>query len=286
MSNSFSSKFKHLFIFTSIFITIALFQNCSPNSFQTMPSNILQISENINGQLNLPSENDDTEKNDPDSPTIPTGIIYYVSTAGNDNNPGTSAEPFKTVQGAINFGLKPGNTVLIKAGSYPAFELKNLNGSSGKPITFKPATSNERVIIDRNLSSGNPYRNIDFYGGSYITMEGLELIDSDSSPAPTSCAGSESGAGRNAIKFSRGTTNDKLYPHHIILSNLHIHGLRGTAIIVTTDPKFVNIAAKDFRLQSSSPAIDKGTPLAEVPNDFRGVARPRGTTHDIGAYEY
>ncbi|HVK62536.1 MAG TPA: choice-of-anchor Q domain-containing protein, partial [Bdellovibrionales bacterium] len=52
------------------------------------------------------------------------------------------------------------------------------------------------------------------------------------------------------------------------------------------DPKFVNLAAENVRLQSSSPAINKGAALAIEPIDIYGTARPRGGAWDIGAVEY
>lgn len=54
----------------------------------------------------------------------------------------------------------------------------------------------------------------------------------------------------------------------------------------TADPKFVNPAALDFRLQSDSPAIDSGLALVKVSGDILGLARPQGPAFDIGAYEY
>jgi len=55
---------------------------------------------------------------------------------------------------------------------------------------------------------------------------------------------------------------------------------------LTTNPNFVNEGSGDFHLQSSSPAIDAGTTLPEVPCDHDGNARPAGSAYDIGAYEY
>jgi Right handed beta helix region len=46
------------------------------------------------------------------------------------------------------------------------------------------------------------------------------------------------------------------------------------------------VGATDFHLRSDSPAIDRGTPLAEVQTDFDGVPRPQGCCYDIGAYEF
>lgn len=54
---------------------------------------------------------------------------------------------------------------------------------------------------------------------------------------------------------------------------------------LVTDPKFVDSASKDFKLKISSPAIDKGMTILEVPIDFYGNSRPQGSAFDIGAHE-
>jgi hypothetical protein len=56
--------------------------------------------------------------------------------------------------------------------------------------------------------------------------------------------------------------------------------------IVNANPAFVNAAAADFRPQSTSPAVNSGTTLAEVTTDFVGGTRPQGSGYDIGAYEF
>lgn len=55
---------------------------------------------------------------------------------------------------------------------------------------------------------------------------------------------------------------------------------------LTTDPKFVSPSSNNFQLQSTSPAINKGAILSGVPNDYRNYSRPRGSSYDIGGYEY
>jgi hypothetical protein len=55
---------------------------------------------------------------------------------------------------------------------------------------------------------------------------------------------------------------------------------------VASDPKFVNLASRDFHLQSTSPAINKGLSAGAPSYDFNGVSRPQGGIFDIGAYEY
>jgi parallel beta-helix repeat protein len=56
--------------------------------------------------------------------------------------------------------------------------------------------------------------------------------------------------------------------------------------IVGGDPKFVNAAAGDYRLQSTSPAINAGTTSIAVSGvDLDGHPRVVGSTVDMGAYE-
>jgi hypothetical protein len=51
------------------------------------------------------------------------------------------------------------------------------------------------------------------------------------------------------------------------------------------DPKFVDAAQGNFRLQNTSPAINAGVAISTVATDFAGVARPQQSKHDIGAFE-
>jgi parallel beta-helix repeat protein len=55
---------------------------------------------------------------------------------------------------------------------------------------------------------------------------------------------------------------------------------------LTSDPQFVDPSTNNFRLRSGSPAIDRGLKLSQVADDYAGMGRPRGVSHDIGAYEY
>ena len=58
---------------------------------------------------------------------------------------------------------------------------------------------------------------------------------------------------------------------------------------VTADPQFVNYKGDgtgDYHLQSTSPAIDRGTNIGAPTNDIDGGLRPVGSNWDIGAYEW
>ncbi len=54
---------------------------------------------------------------------------------------------------------------------------------------------------------------------------------------------------------------------------------------VEGNPLFVDAPGSDFRLQQSSPAIDKGSSTEAPDDDFDGNLRPQGEGIDIGAFE-
>jgi len=87
-----------------------------------------------------------------------------------------------------------------------------------------------------------------------------------------------------------GSTKGTIVKNNIIYQNAVAMDDQGAGTIqsnnLTTDPKFMNAAANDFRLQSTSPAIDAGVTVSVVPTDINGLPRPQGTGYDIGAYEY
>lgn len=166
---------------------------------------------------------------------------YYVATSGSDSNPGSEAAPFKIVQKAVEV-VRAGDTVIIKPGRHAPFDLRNINGADGAPITF---FGEPGAVIDRYLGGDIVYRNIELYAGnSYITIDGLELTDSDPTVS-LSCAERTARSlppepGRNAIKINPNRDGTGR-PHHIILKNLNIHGIHTQAILGTADDsQFLN----------------------------------------------
>ena len=53
-----------------------------------------------------------------------------------------------------------------------------------------------------------------------------------------------------------------------------------------TQPKLVDPGSGNYRLQSSSPLVDKGSTHSSNLIDFDDQARPQGTAYEIGAFEY
>jgi hypothetical protein len=87
------------------------------------------------------------------------------------------------------------------------------------------------------------------------------------------------------------TTANAIIQNNISYGNLagdYVNKGSGTSYsnnLVSTNPAFANIDASDFRLQSSSPAIDAGVTLSSVTSDINQRVRPAGAAYDIGAYE-
>jgi hypothetical protein len=103
---------------------------------------------------------------------------YYVAANGNDSNPGTPAQPLRTVQAAANL-VGPGDTVIINAGTYTINSTRNdtptlritTSGTATDRITFKSA-GNGPVILDRQ---GIGRQCVEVMA-NYITLDGLEIV--------------------------------------------------------------------------------------------------------------
>jgi len=64
-------------------------------------------------------------------------------------------------------------------------------------------------------------------------------------------------------------------------------GVERTNLTGATSAMFVDAASGDLHLAASAvAAIDRGTPLGEVVDDWDGKSRPQGQAYDIGADEY
>jgi len=79
---------------------------------------------------------------------------YYVAPDGNDNNPGTESQPWKTIQKACNT-LTPGSTVYVKAGQYNEKITVNVSGTAGEGYITIRNFENDKVVIDGTGTSGS-----------------------------------------------------------------------------------------------------------------------------------
>ncbi|WP_308639486.1 right-handed parallel beta-helix repeat-containing protein [Paenibacillus silvisoli] len=158
---------------------------------------------------------------------------YYVSPSGSDSNPGTLAQPFKTVQKGID-SMSAGDTLYLRAGTYQEkVYITNKNGSSSAWYTVKNYAGETPVMDGNNLALAEAF---DIYNSSYWHIEGLEMKK-------------YWGAGVYMEGYQRP---GEMSPHpvsHIELIKLTIHDLdnpdttttAGTQAIAGEGPDFVTI---------------------------------------------
>ena len=91
-------------------------------------------------------------------------------------------------------------------------------------------------------------------------------------------------SGQSCIGSGNVTANNLVYGNGSAIS-LKTGSATST---ISADPKFVSYnpaGTGDYRLQASSPAVNKGTSSSAPTTDILGTARPKGGAVDIGAYE-
>ncbi len=105
--------------------------------------------------------------------------VYYIAPNGLDDNSGSSSAPWGTFSHAMNL-LKPGDTLILKDGTYYQTMHVSISGEPGNPITFK-AENDGQVTID-----GQGVRWVCYIGDSsesaprtqYINVEGIRCRNS------------------------------------------------------------------------------------------------------------
>jgi parallel beta-helix repeat protein len=139
--------------------------------------------ENLNGKVELI-----VSKVDP-MPVLAGTPQFYVSPKGQRRGDGSINNPwdFSTVCGGSADGsfvtppaaIKPGSTILLRAGTYTGAFRCRFNGTASAPITLR-AYAGERVIIDRPAIDGqNAVQTPLWLEGNYIWAIGLEITNSN-----------------------------------------------------------------------------------------------------------
>jgi hypothetical protein len=123
----------------------------------------------------------------PEPPSPPPGPAYYVAPNGNNSNAGSENSPFRTIQHGVN-QLRPGDTLIVRAGTYHEALRIQKSGTADRPITIM-AYPGERPIVDgqyrlpsgpvhgRDPKSGNTFTFVPLVSleGKYIVFDGLEV---------------------------------------------------------------------------------------------------------------
>jgi hypothetical protein len=165
--------------------------------------------------------------------------------------------------------------------------------------------ANANNVVTNNLVSGVAMAGIQQWHGAtastivnntvFHTKDGILLGQGD--------AGTTTGSANNYVANNvvyDNTTYGIVELGKMAGNNRYVNNLvakSGTAMrvagsvsgTISSDPLFVSYVANgtgNYRLSSSSPAIDRGTSTSAPRVDLMMVARPRGAAIDIGAYEF
>ena len=104
---------------------------------------------------------------------LATGALadtFYVAPppAGGDGNPGSAGAPWATLQHAAD-SIGPGDTVIVRAGQYAAFEVE-IEATEAQPVIFRAAPG-ELVELVTDLPGRQVGVNVE--NSSWITIEGF-----------------------------------------------------------------------------------------------------------------
>jgi hypothetical protein len=83
---------------------------------------------------------------------------YSVSPSGSNGNPGTSAQPWLTIQKAANT-MVAGDTTIVEPGYYPEKVVSMANGTAANPITFlaQAGVTNDGFDMLKNYNVANGF---------------------------------------------------------------------------------------------------------------------------------
>lgn len=107
--------------------------------------------------------------NAPFAPAAPVGsAVYFVAPSGSDSNPGTSAQPFRTLQPAANLA-QPGDIIELAPGSYPRAVI-TITATLAQPVVIRGIGA----VFDSGTSAAAP-DGLLLNNCTYLTLYGLRV---------------------------------------------------------------------------------------------------------------
>src|ERR1700723_2213279 len=107
--------------------------------------------------------------------TAQTSTSFYVSTTGDDSNPGTETAPWRTIQHAAD-NARAGSTVNIRGGVYE--ELVNISASGNSSdgfITFRSYPGETAILDATHFTPAARTGILTIHNQSYVRIQGLEI---------------------------------------------------------------------------------------------------------------
>jgi Right handed beta helix region/Protein of unknown function (DUF1565) len=154
------------------------------------------------------------------------------------------------------------------------------NHQRGWAIQEYPHTRSRTIITHNTFSGPNPNQTGHIVIGGGSDMTDIKIVN-NIFHQPTDAAIDVGSARFIDVVISNNLTTAKS-----ITDRTPQMGFAVIDNLLSTDPKFINLSALDFRLLPDSAAIDKGLNTPEAPFDKSWCIRPQGKGFDIGAHEF
>lgn len=235
------------------------------------------------------------------------GNMIYLDAGGREDQPGVltyaASNPPKLKNINVYNNVVSNNTycicnaIMLAAEGHGSMDgikiynnLINNNGGSGVTIYAHPSMKPDSVIANVSIANNSFYNNGWTPNATEENYHGDIDINTENSPNVT--ANFKNIAIRNNAGFKsvgyiqRGISVSAYELGYVTVSN-NSDTVVNDELNGATNP-YVNAAARDFRLNAGSSAIDQGAPVgvAGIPSvDITGAVRPKGQGVDIGAYE-
>ena len=104
-----------------------------------------------------------------------SGSSFYVSTTGDDSNPGTQTAPWRTVQHAADTA-RAGSTVNVRGGVYEELVSIKASGNAADGfITFRSYPGETAVLDAEHIAPNGRSGVLTIHNQSYVRIEGLEI---------------------------------------------------------------------------------------------------------------
>lgn len=109
-------------------------------------------------------------------PSMAQAATYYVATTGNNSNPGTQSQPWRTIQNAAS-RMVGGDTVFVRGGVYAEAVNITFSGTSAARITYRNFPGEVPIVDGTGISIPADLPLVRFQA-SWITWDGIDVRDS------------------------------------------------------------------------------------------------------------
>jgi hypothetical protein len=182
---------------------------------------------------------------------VPPPATLYVATNGNDNNTGrTTNDPLRTIQRAANIA-QPGDTIYIRAGTYPIQVAFTRSGTPTQPITWTSYPGETAILDGSNQTPVESSHRVWVQNITHNTFANLEIRNGP----------------REGIIIQ--------HAHHNLFTHLHIHGHHTSGILN------MHSNHNTFQYIVTHNNYDRYNPSGRIGDDADGISISSGDSNTL-----